>query len=127
MSDIIISAAKKASDRKMQERQRVTPPNIPRGQRVGSNIIEDESEYTAQQLSDIIREKGKRDNLPENSNVEREKTYNRPLGQATHRYPTRNVIQQVHRNPIEETIAAQASGPSTKKERRTQCVSCRCT
>ena len=101
MSDIIISAAKKASDRKMQERQRVTPPNIPRGQRVGSNIIEDESEYTAQQLSDIIREKGKRDNLPENSNVEREKTYNRPLGQATHRYPTRNVVQQVHRNPIE--------------------------
>ena len=33
----------------------------------------------------------------------RDKTYNRPLGQATHRYPTRNIIQQVHRKPIKET------------------------
>ena len=32
----------------------------------------------------------------------RDKTYNRPLGQATHRYPTRNIIQQVHRKPIKE-------------------------
>ena len=43
MSDIINSAAKKASDRKSQESQRVTPPNIPGGHRVGTNIIEDDS------------------------------------------------------------------------------------
>ena len=39
MSDIINSAAKKVSDTKMQERQRVTLPNIPGGQRLGPNII----------------------------------------------------------------------------------------
>ena len=54
----------------------VTPPNIPGGQRVGSNIIEDDREDSAQQLSDIIREKLKRDDRPENSNVVRDKTYN---------------------------------------------------
>ena len=42
MSDIINSAAKKASDEKTQEIQRVTPPNIPGGQRVVPNIIEDD-------------------------------------------------------------------------------------
>ena len=47
MSDIINSAAKKASDDKTQERQRVTPPNIPGGQRVGPNIIEDDRENAA--------------------------------------------------------------------------------
>ena len=41
MSDIINSVAKKASDRKTQERQRVTPPNMLGGQRVGPNIVED--------------------------------------------------------------------------------------
>ena len=76
MSDIINSAAKKASDSKTQRRQRVTPPKIPGGQRVGTDIIEDDSEDTAQQLRDKIKEKGKRDNRPENSNVERDKTYN---------------------------------------------------
>ena len=85
MSDIINSAAKKASYSKAQERQRVNPPNIPGVQRVCPIIIEDDSEDAAQQLSDKIREKGKRDNRPENSNVERDKTYNRPLGWATHR------------------------------------------
>ena len=74
----------------------MTPPNIPGGQRVGPNIIEDDSEDAAQQLRDKIREKGKIYNRPENSNVERDKTYNRPLVQATHRYPTRNIIQKVH-------------------------------
>ena len=103
MSDIINSAAKRASDSKTQERQRVTPPNIPGGQRLGPNIIEDDSEDAVQQLRDKIREKGKIDNSPENPNVERYKTYNRPLGRATHRYPTSNVIQKVHRNPIKET------------------------
>ena len=49
-----------------------------------------------------MKEKGKRDNLPENLNVERDKTYNRPLGRATHRYPTRNIIQQVHKQQIIE-------------------------
>ena len=76
MSDIINSAAKKASDRKSQESKRVTPPNIPEGHRVGPNIIEDDSETTAQQLRDKMREKGKRDNHLENFNVERNKTYN---------------------------------------------------
>ena len=42
MSDIINSAAKKASDSKTQERQRVTPPKIPGEQRVGPYIIEDQ-------------------------------------------------------------------------------------
>ena len=87
---------------------------------MGANIIKDNSEDTAQQLRDKIKEKVKRNNRPENSNVERYKTYNRPLGRATHRYPTRNVIQQVHKNPIEEMIVPQASEPSTTKETRPQ-------
>ena len=56
MSDIINSAAKKASDAKSQESKRVTPPNIPGEQRVGPNTIEGDSETTTQQL----REKNKR-------------------------------------------------------------------
>ena len=68
---------------------------------MGPNIIEYDREDAAQKLRKKIREKGKRDKLPENSNVVQDKTYNRPLGWATHRYPTRNVIQQVHRNPTE--------------------------
>ena len=48
----------------------MTPINIPGGQRVGPNIIEDDSEDAAQNLSDKIREKRKRDNRPDNSNVE---------------------------------------------------------
>ena len=44
ISDIINSAAKKASDSKSQESKRVNPPNIPGGQGVGPNIIEDDSE-----------------------------------------------------------------------------------
>ena len=55
MSDIINSSAEKASDSKMQERQRVTPPNIPVGLRVGPNIVEDDSEDAAQKLSEKIR------------------------------------------------------------------------
>ena len=97
MSDIINSAAKKASDSKLQESQRVTPPNIPGGQRVGPNIIEDDSEDTTQQLKETIKEKVKRYNRPENFNVERDKTYNRLLGRAKHRYPTWNIIQQVQK------------------------------
>ena len=54
MSDIINSAAKKASDSKSQESKRVTPPNIPGGQRVGTNIIEDDSETTTQILRNEI-------------------------------------------------------------------------
>ena len=34
----------------------------------------------------------------------RDKTYKRPLGRATHRYPTRNVIQQVEKKEIIEKI-----------------------
>ena len=79
------------------------------------NVIEYDSEYEAHQLRDKIREKGKRDNRPENSNVERDKTYNRPLGRATYRYQTRNIIQQAYINPIKETNAPQASAPRTTK------------
>ena len=64
---------------------------------MGPNIIGDDSEGTSQQLRDKIKEKGKIDNCPENFNVERDKTYNRPLGRATHIYPTPNIIQQVHK------------------------------
>ena len=102
MSDIINSAAKKASDSKSQENQRVTPPNIQGRQRVGPNIIEDDSEDTTQKLRDKIKEKGKRDNRPENSKAERDKTYNQPLGRAPHRYPTQDIIQQVHKQHIIE-------------------------
>ena len=49
-----------------------------------------------------MKEKGKIYNCPENFNVERDKTYNRPLGGATHRYPTRNIIQLVHKQHIIE-------------------------
>ena len=64
---------------------------------MGTNIIEDEGETTTQQLRDKIKRKDKRDNCPEKSNVIRDKTYNRPLVRATHRYPTRNIIQQVEK------------------------------
>ena len=72
---------------------------------MGPNIIEDDSETTIQQLRDKMKEKVKRDNRLENFNVERDKTYNRPLGRATHRYPTRNIIQQVHKQQIIEERA----------------------
>ena len=62
---------------------------------MGPNIIENDSENTTQQLRDKIKIKDKRDNCPEKFNVIRDKTYNRPLVRATHRYPTRNIIQQV--------------------------------
>ena len=92
LSDLVNSAAKKASDAKIKERQRVAPPNSPGGQRVGSNIIEDESENAEQQLQNIINKKAAKDNKPENSNVVREKTYNRPVERTNQRYPTRNVV-----------------------------------
>ena len=110
MSDIINSAAKKASDSKSQESKRVTPPNIPGGQRVGPNIIEYDSETKTQQIRDKTKEKVKRNNHPENFNVERDKTYNQPLGRATNRYPKRNIIQQVHKQQIIEE-RAQLDGP----------------
>ena len=72
---------------------------------MGPNIIEDDSETATQQLREKMKEKGKRDNHPENFNVERDKTYNQPLGRATHRYPTRNIIQQVHKQEIIEERA----------------------
>ena len=37
--------------------------------------------------------------------MERDKTYNRPLGRATYIYPARNIIQQVHKQQIKEEIA----------------------
>ena len=62
---------------------------------MGSNIIEDESENAEQQLKKIINKKTAKDSKPENSNVDRDKTYNRPVERANHGYPTRNVVQQV--------------------------------
>ena len=47
-----------------------------------------------------IKGKDKRDNRPENFNVIRDKTYNRPLVRATHRYTTWNIIQQVQKKQI---------------------------
>ena len=75
MSDII-NSAKKASDSQSHEIKRVTPPNIPGEQRLGPDIIEDDSETTTQQLRDKIKIKDKKDNFPENFNVIRDKTYN---------------------------------------------------
>ena len=46
-------------------------------------------------MKKIINKKAAKDSKPENSNVVRDKTYNRPLERANHRYPTRNVMQQV--------------------------------
>ena len=114
MSDIINSAAKKASDRKSQESKRVTPPNIPGGQRVGPNIIEDDSETTTKKLSEKMKGKDKRDNCPEKFNVIRDKTYNQPLVRVTYRYPTRNIIQQVEKKQILEE-RAQLEEPLTNE------------
>ena len=124
ISDIINSAAKKSSDAKTQERQRLNPPDVLRLRDMGPDIIEDDREDAAQKLSERVREKEKRDDRPENSNVVRDKTYNRPLGRATHRYPIRNVIQQVHKQPTEETISPQAAATITtrKKIRNTNCM-----
>ena len=99
LSDLVNSAAKKTSDSKIRDRQRVTPRNILRGKRVGPNVITDDTADAEQQLSDLINKKAKRDNRPENPNVARDKTYNRPLGRATHRYPTRNVVQPLKVQP----------------------------
>ena len=62
---------------------------------MGPNIIDDDSKTTTQQLMKKIEGKDKRYNCPENFNVIRDKTYNQPLVRATHRYPTRNIIQQM--------------------------------
>ena len=44
----------------------------------------------------------------------RDKTYNRPLDRATHRYPTRNIIQQVEKKQIIEK-RAQLDEPLTNE------------
>ena len=80
----------------------MTPPNISGGQKLGPNIIEDDSETTTKQLREKIKIKYKRDNCPEKFNVIRDKTYNRPLVRETHRYPTWNIIQQVKNKQIIE-------------------------
>ena len=64
LSDLVNSATKKASDAKIQGRQRVTPPNIPGGQMVEPNIIEDDNANDEQRLSDVINKKSRRDNRP---------------------------------------------------------------
>ena len=72
---------------------------------MGPTIIEDDSETTTHQLRDKIKGKDKRDNCPEKFNLIRDKTYNRPMVRAMHRYPTRNIIQQVEKKQIIEKIA----------------------
>ena len=52
---------------------------------MGPNIIEDDIEDAMQELNDRIRGKVKIDDRPEKTNVVQDKTYNRPLGWATHR------------------------------------------
>ena len=54
---------------------------------MGPKISEDDSETSTQNLRNEIKRKHKRDNCPENFNVIRDKTYNRPLVRATHIYP----------------------------------------
>ena len=61
------------------------------------------------------KKKKKRDNCPENFNVIRDKTYNRPLVRATHRYPTRNIIQQMEKKQIIEKIT-QMDEPLTNED-----------
>ena len=81
---------------------------------MGPNITEDYSETTTQQLRDKIKGKDKRYNCPENFNVIRDKTYNQPLVRETHRYPTRNIIQQVQKKQIIEE-RAQLDEPLTNE------------
>ena len=81
---------------------------------MGPNIIEDNSETKTHQLREKIKGKDKRDNCPENFNVERDKTYNRPLVRARHRYPTRNIIQHVQEKQIIEE-RAQLDEPLTNE------------
>ena len=45
-----------------------------------------------------------------------DKTYNRPRGRATNRYPTRNVIQQAYKHPTEENRAPQESALNTTRK-----------
>ena len=58
-------------------------------------MIEEDHENAKQKLQQIINRKATKDNKPDNLNVVRDKTYDRPVERANHRYPTRNVIQQV--------------------------------
>ena len=44
----------------------------------------------------------------------RDKTYNRPLGRATHRYPTRNIIEQVEKKQIIEKITQMDEPPTNE-------------
>ena len=48
LSDLVNSAAKKASEAKIKERQRVAPPHIPGGQRVEPNVIGDDTKNAEQ-------------------------------------------------------------------------------
>ena len=48
--------------------------------------------------------KNVRDSKAENSNVVRDRTYNRPVERANHRYPTRNVIQEVQQERKSDEI-----------------------
>ena len=95
LSDLANSATKKMSDAKIKVRQRVARPNNSGGQGLRPNVIENETENVEQQLKKIISKNAAKDNKSENSNVVRDKTYNRPVERANHQYPTRNLVQQV--------------------------------
>ena len=54
---------------------------------MGPNIIENDIEDAAPQLSERVREKEKRYDRPENSNVIRDKTYSLPIGRGNTQVP----------------------------------------
>ena len=77
-------------------------------------IIEDDSETTTQQIRDKIKGKDKIDNRPENFNMIRYKTFNRPLIRAPHIYTTWNIIQKDQKKQIIEE-RAQLDEPLTNE------------
>ena len=101
ISDMVNSATKKAANAKTQEKQRVTPPDLPGRQRVGPHVIYDDTPELTDQVEDMIQNKWRKDALTENANVVQERTFNRPVERHTHRYPTRNLIQPVQTTGVE--------------------------
>ena len=95
ISDRVNSSTKKAADAKTRGKHRVTPPDLTGRQRVGPNVIEDDTPELTDQVEDMIQNKGRKDARTENANVVQDRTFNRPVERNTHRYPTRNLIQPV--------------------------------
>ena len=60
---------------------------------MGPHIIEEEPPDELDQVQKIFKESAKSAKRPKN--VVHDKTFNQPVGRASHRYPTRNFIQPV--------------------------------